>query len=371
MSDIIDEPYPLWDPAVPLPERARVPFLDMVTHTMVHRAIPGEQQFLHESSIAVAGEELVVAFANDPLDENSAEGIVRARRSKDKGRTWSAPEIVGPGARMEDGLHCDNHVTLHVHEGVLYAYASRWRGGIQGDGAWHPLPSMRAIQFRFEGEAGWVETGVTIPQFLLMHGPQKLGDGSLIIAGEYGFTAPAVAIAEQGDISNWRTVPISTARKLKFPEPTILVYPDRLVAVIRNTFLVGPPVGTALVSESEDFGRTWSEARPSNLPMVDSKPFGGVLSTGQTFLIFNFPDPASRRGHLVIGVSRPGERALSMLRTVRQGIPPVMLEGLCKEPQWSYPYACEHEGALHVTYSISKEDCAMSIIPLEALEIRH
>jgi hypothetical protein len=45
------------------------------------------------------------------------------------------------------------------------------------------------------------------------------------------------------------------------------------------------------------------------------------------------------------------------------------MAGLCKEPQWSYPYATEHGGVLYVTYSISKEDCAMSAIPLSALRV--
>lgn len=364
------KPLPLWDPAVEIPGPGAVPFLDHVTHVMVHRAVKGEYQFLHESSIAVHEGELVVAFANDPVDENSAEGIVRARRSRDGGASWSAPEVVAPGADGPDGRLCDNHVLLHSHEGTLYAYASRWAGNLGDDGTWHPLPSMRAVQFRYDPATGaWAETGVTIPHFLLMHGPQRLADGGWIIAGELGFDTPAVAISTDDRMSDWQTYPITTQRELVFPEPTILVYPDRLLAVIRHDFKIGPHQRYALVSESLDNGRTWSEAQVSNLPMVASKPFGGVLSNGQTFLVFNYPDPSLRRGNLVVGVGRPGEQVLCKLRTVRQGIPPLFMSGLCKEPQWSYPYAVEHDGALHVTYSISKEECAMSIIPLSNLEV--
>jgi len=359
--------YLLWNPDRPLPGPGRVPFLDQVTHTMVHRAVPGEMQFLHESSITFHEGVLVAAWANDPRDENSAEGVVRAARSRDLGRSWSAPEMVAPGV---EGRECDNHVLLHSHGGALYAYAARWAGGVQADGVWHPLPSMRALQFQWEGEGrGWRETGVVIPRFLPMHGPQRLRNGGWIIAGEFGFETPAVAICADDGFAAWETVAIRTSLRLRFPEPTIIVEEDRLVAIIRNEFVLGPPQTQALVSESFDHGRSWSEARESNFPMVPSKPFAGILSTGQRFLVSNYPDPVSRRGCLTIAVGRPGERVLSMLRTIRQGVPPVQLAGLCKEPQWSYPYAIERDGVLYVTYSISKEDCAMSAIPLHALAV--
>jgi hypothetical protein len=54
---------------------------------------------------------------------------------------------------------------------------------------------------------------------------------------------------------------------------------------------------------------------------------------------------------------------------IRHGIPPVQLAGSCKEPQWSYPYAIERDGALYVTYSVSNEDCAMSTTPLATLRL--
>jgi hypothetical protein len=369
MTALTNNPrYVLWDPAVPLPRPGKVPDLRCVTHSVVHRAVPGEYQFLHESAVTVHDGKLVAAWANDPRDENSAEGIVRAAWSSNRGKTWERLQVVGPGAVSAAGQECDNHVVLHSHGGRLYAYASRWLGGPQEDHGWHPLPSMRGVQFLYRKETDdWVETGVTIPRFLHMQGPQKLPDGGWIMAGEFGFSEPAVAICEDDDFTVWKTYPITTRRKLRFPEPTVIVEPNRLVAVIRHFNMMGPPRETGLVSESFDGGRTWSEAVESNLPMVDSKPFGGILSTGQRYLVFNYPDPHSRRGNLVIGVSRPGEDRLSALATIRQGIPPVQLVGECKEPQWSYPYAVELEGTLYVTYSISKEDCAMSAIPIDVL----
>jgi hypothetical protein len=361
--------YELWDSASALPRPGQVPDLRVMTHVTVHRAMAGEFQFLHESSITVHDGRLVAAWANDPRDENSAEGVVRAAWSDDGGLSWSKPQMLGPGYHAPAGLECDNHTALHSHGGRLYAYASRWLGGPLEDLGWHPLPSMRAVQFVYDPATdSWSETGITIPEFLMMHGPQPLPGGGWIMAGEFGFYQPAVAVCEDDTFTVWKTYPITTVRKLKFPEPTVIVEQDRLVAIIRNAFMMGPPQDYGLVSESFDNGRTWSEAQLCNLPMVDSKPFGGILSTGQRYLVFNYPDPRSRRGNLVVGVSRPGSDRLSLLRTIRQGVPPVQLVGECKEPQWSYPYAVEHEDKLYVTYSISKEDCALTIIPLSSLQ---
>jgi hypothetical protein len=353
----------LWDPDTPLPPPGAVPFLDEVRHVMVQRAAAGEYQFLHESSVTFHGDELVVAFANDPRDENSAEGIVRATRSRDDGRTWSAPEIVTPGNAA--GRECDNHVLLHSHGGVLRAYAARWRGGVQPDGTWCPLPSMRTLIFAYDAKArAWRETGTSIPQFLPMQAPQRTPNGGWIVAGEFGFEQSAVALCADDGFSTWTTVAIPLPARARFPEPTIIVEPDCMTAIIRNEFMMGPPQRHALVAESRDHGRTWSKAVESNLPMVASKPFGGVLSTGQRYLVFNYPDPHCRRGCLAVAVSRPGEKTFSRLRAIRHGVPPVRLPGLCKDAQWSYPFAVEHGGNLYVSYSISKEDCALSVIPL-------
>ena len=118
-------------------------------------------------------------------------------------------------------------------------------------------------------------------------------------------------------------------------------------------------------SNSADGGRTWTPLAASNLPMTASKPYAGHLSTGQAFLVCNVgPD----RHTLVLAVTAPGERVLSRVWPIRHGASPdLRLPGRAKSPQWSYPYAHEHDGSLYVVYSIGKEDCGLSIIPLHAI----
>ena len=38
-----------------------------------------------------------------------------------------------------------------------------------------------------------------------------------------------------------------------------------------------------------------------------------------------------------------------------------------RSPQWSYPSAIIHEDALYAAYTVSKEDAALSVVPLDCL----
>ena len=67
---------------------------------------------------------------------------------------------------------------------------------------------------------------------------------------------------------------------------------------------------------------------------------GGLLSTGQRYLVWNVPPESGgrRRNELVIGVSRPGQQHLTAVWQIRHG----HSTELGVEPEWSYPYAVEH-----------------------------
>ena len=79
----------------------------------------------------------------------------------------------------------------------------------------------------------------------------------------------------------------------------------------------------------------------------------------------NWPD----RNTLTVAVTRPGAKTFCRIWRVRHGAcPKPRGQGRCARVQWSYPYAHEHDGKLYVVYSIGKEDCGLSIIPLAALD---
>ena len=74
----------------------------------------------------------------------------------------------------------------------------------------------------------------------------------------------------------------------------------------------------ALIARSQDYGRTWTESAPGNLPMATSKPCAGILSTGQRYLICTTAaDTGGRRSPLTIAVSPPGERQFCRIYKIR------------------------------------------------------
>ena len=98
--------------------------------------------------------------------------------------------------------------------------------------------------------------------------------------------------------------------------------------------------------------------------MPRSKAYLGKLSTGQLYLVHN----VRNRDTLAVSVSTPGELTLSHTWRIRHGKSrPPRFAGRAKAPQWSYPYGYEHDGKLYIVYSIGKEECGLSILPVESL----
>lgn len=366
----------LWDDRIPFPAPEDIPLLDHVTHVMVERAVAGEYHYLHESAVAWHRGALHVGWANGPVREtNTCDEVYRGRCSRDGGRTWSPVETVGPA----DTLTAHNHGVYLSAGGTLWAFMARWDNLRREPDKWDlaaidaGLVTEHCEAFtRDERNGGWVSQGLLLKDFIPFDRPKRLDSGRWIMAGETAFIGqPAVLLSEGDDLRRWRRVamPLPAGLVLKFPETSLFVHGQRLTAVIRHQPVGVPsenwPRGIALAAQSEDGGETWSEVSPSNLPMATSKPFADNLSTGQRVLVSS--TPPGGRNTLTVAVSRPGESRLSRIWRIRHGVSPARF---LRNPQWAYPAAVEHEGALYVTYSVSKEDCALSIIPLSALAVR-
>ena len=195
--------------------------------------------------------------------------------------------------------------------------------------------------------------------------PVRLPDGYWITVGQSNDGDPGVLISSGNDFTKWRTVMIpAPAMSRGFGETTLFAdRPGRLIAIIRPG-----RERRAWVSTSADHGATWSEAQPSNFPIGISKMYAGSLSTGQRYLISNLPTPGAPDRHtLVIAVGKPGSETLSTMYRIRFGPPALDYPGFAKSPQWSYPYAHEYDGKLYVVYSIGKEKCGLSVVPLSSL----
>ena len=151
---------------------------------------------------------------------------------------------------------------------------------------------------------------------------------------------------------------------LRFGETDILVGTDRLVALSRYQTNSKENPGNGLISISEDDGQTWSKAIPTTFPMAASRPCLGRLSSGEPYLIFN---PNDRR-RLAIATGPQNSTSLDRVFLVRDSPPPEPRFPAFSRPQWSYPIALEYKDQLLIAYSASKEDAAITAIPIRSLQ---
>ena len=109
--------------------------------------------------------------------------------------------------------------------------------------------------------------------------------------------------------------------------------------------------------------------------MVASKPFAGVLSSGQRYLICSTTaNTGNRRAPLTIAVTRPGDNRYCRIFRIRDAVHHGPGESR-EDVSLAYPYAVEHDGKLYVAYSndggrgANRNSAEMAVIPLASLEV--
>lgn len=352
----------LWDERVPFPRRDEIAFAPGATDVMVHRAGGDGFNFLHDSAIVAHKGTLFAAWYNCPQGEMVGTSIIRARRSRDGGRTWSNVEVIAADREERNIMYVP--VALFSHRETLYAFVTHMKGG----------PDLVHACEAFvldEQSSTWVSRGIIAGPFIANCPPLPLADGDFLMAGRMAEspgqkpTIPAVAISRGDALTQpWRLVPLTAADAWKsdprvvYPETTVIVEQDKLTAVVRRER------DSSLLFFSDDQGRSWSGPHEHNFPMESAKIHAGTLSTGQRYVLCNLPGGRVRRDMLVLAVSRPGEKTYSKLWKIRDG----HSENLRAGPEWSYPSAIEHDGRLWVVYTSEKHHCVMTHIPVKLLE---
>ena len=363
------EDFELWDRSTPLPPLECIPYLERVTHLFVHRGCE-EYQFLHGAAIAHHKGVLFASWENSPRMENSSAAVLRGRRSHDGGLSWSEVEVIAPEI---EGDERHSHGAFLSHGGTLWAFASRY-GGLEEprfnlDAG---FPDLKTEAFVLNEQTDrWESQGIVAEGIYPYDEPMRMNNGDWIMAGMNADTHPVVAISHGDDFTKWDTVEIPAPKRFFFTglpaihvgETTVIPEGREVVAAIRPQKSPWAPV--VLVSVSKDFGRSWADVRESNFPANIGKVYSRTLSTSQRCLIAN---RGEYRNTLVIAVTRPREKSFSKIWKIRHGpSAQARYPARGKGSQWSYPYAIEHDGKLYVVYSATKEDCALSIIPLEAI----
>lgn len=322
-----------------------------ISYVKVHDA-RDDHHFLLGASIIKHGNIWICAYGQSRLEENDSESRFACKYSFDGCLSWSEEtEIAGP-----EGDRSHSHGVLYDDNGTIWAF---YPGARYAGGSTYPELKMEASVLRDDGLV-WEKKGVVLDtDFWPLCEPMRLDDGSVLIAGLFtgnSGSSPAVAIS-RGDLTKWDLSVIPDPSDIKpWGETSVVKYPDRLVAFVRTA------KGTVALSESFDFGRTWSALVLSNHEIADSKVYGGTLDTGSRYLIYNI----GSRKTLSIAVGKTdGSEGFSASYLIRNGWQkdPVYLN----KRQWCYPYAVEDDGKLYVVYSENKENCELTIIPISSL----
>ena len=362
----IVEPVKLWSGGA-VPNAADIPLLQGVEFHVIKKQRPDADGCNWTLGVGLAWHkgQLYASYGFNKGGENTASEETHVRVSSDGGKTWGAPVVMDHG---EGNLGVSHGVFLS-HAGRLWAFMGAFYDNFQ-------RTHTRAYTLN-ETTGAWEPQGVAIDRgFWPMQEPQKMDDGHWIMAGarvSHGYDVvgdlPAVAISRGEDFTRWDLVVIPPAPRLGgiWGESTVIVEGKRILNIARYG-----AKALALVSVSEDYGRTWTPTRPSNLPMATSKPYAGILSTGQRFLVCTTTaDTGGRRSPLTIAVSKPGESDFSKVFLIRTSV----FEGTpgVSDPKadFSYPYAVEHEGKLYIGYT-HKSHAAneLAVIPVSSLAIK-
>jgi hypothetical protein len=341
--------------------------LDIVTHAVVERTKPGGYYYLHEATIAWYRDRFYLGWANHRTreDDNRNE-LIRGTTSPDA-LHWKAEPSIWIQAPAIGG-ESFNHPLLFTQGDTLYGFFVAW---------YNRRPTTEL--FILDDATGiWEhQKKSSIPNFVPFCTPQRMDDGNWITGGSTCWDEAAVIISKGDDLTQWEKVIITRPDtfKLIFPETAIINQGNRLLALCRPNQNPGYRTSTAPVSESRDYGRTWTPLALSNFPLAPSQPFAGRLSTGQNYLLTCNLEEG--RHLITIAVTGPDGGLFHRIFKLRHQEWPVVRHfggwgdgsraGMTTE--WAYPGAIERNGNLYVTYSQGKEDCVLSIVPLDVLTV--
>jgi len=353
----------LWDSSRPLPKSEDVPQLKDVTfHEIKKRDVEADgYNWLHGVALAWHKGRLYSSFGLNAGHENTGSEVAGWTVSDDAGKTWSDVRVIDDGS--EAGNHAVSHGVFYSHEGKLWAFMGSFFGRRSN-------VHMRAYVLD-ESSGQWQARGrVAGGGFWPMQEPIRMADGNHILAGLIcGEGNPAaVAISHGDDLTRWDIVKIPRPDGMKmWGESTVIVDGARVLNISRYR----RPM--ALVSVSEDYGRTWTTMRESNLKMTASKPYAGKLSTGHNFLVCTTTaDAGNRRSPLTIAIAPPGQWVFEKVYTIRTAEHDGVGESHPKA-RLSYPYAVERDGKLYIGYSNeggrvgNRNSAELAIIPIEQL----
>lgn len=341
--------YQLWTGGQ-IPAKAELKELKHVKFRTIKKFEPEVDgyRFLHGVAIARYQDQWVVTFGHNKGAENTGSEEAQSMFSKN-GKNWGPLiTIANPS-----GDQAVSHGVLLNDKNTLWSFNACFK---------NIMKEMQTNAYSWDNEnKKWVLRGKAVADgFWPLQQPLKMENGEWIMAGAYfgkKGTVPAVAICKEDNFLHWEVKTISTPVNV-WGECTVI--PDGANVLLISRSSNGTPRfkgyshPLAWVSLSKDYGHTWSELQPANLPMAASKPYAGILSTGQRYLIgTTTADSKNARRPLTIAVSKPGENTFSKIYCIRKAVHKKGKVESDPKASLAYPYAIEYKDHLYVVYSNS------------------
>ena len=301
---------------------------------------------------ALPNGEWVVAFLSG-ADQEPASGNPHALiRSADRGRTWSAPEIIHPHPGQENcagELIVDEHRLLFlscVHDGAFGDWRCIEQESADGGRSWSEPRPFEALpergMFMATYRASWGEW-LTPFEYFPSAERQEGADGRVGLR-------PFNGVLISGDRGRSWTRSGLTGPHFSWAENNVVELRDgRLAMLIRYDHS-----GVIYRSDSEDRGRSWGPSAPTDIPNGGSKFRLFRLRDGR-ILLLNNPNPdigrynrlVDARTPLALWVSDDDMRTWAYRRV------------LTDFPGWlAYPdgFVDEDEGTVHFVFDYNRHD---------------
>ena len=295
----------------------------------------------HASTLVeLEGGDILAAWFGGTREGNADVGIWTSRRSNGK---WSEPVEVA----QEPEVACYNPVLFRNPDGSLwlsYKFGpspQTWTGAVRTSpdegSTWSPVRYLPA--------------GLYGP---IKNKPLVLSDGTILagtsVESHRAWTCWVERSEDNGQ--TWtRHGPIVVPKVAKgIIQPTLVPLADgRIRMFVRST----RRIGRICYADSSDEGRTWTEARPTDLPNPNAGIDAVALKDGRIVLVYNHSKTG--RSPLNVAVSKDGgDTWNSFLR-------------LESEPgEYSYPAVIQtSDGDVHATYTWRRKRIKHVVLPLK------
>ena len=320
----------------------------------VFRAEEGTDLYANGAVLTTFQGRFYCMWQTSECDEDSPDTHLVYAMSEDA-EHWSVPMAL-------TGAGCTSGGWWNVGDSLI-AYVNVWPEGLEPRGGevwyrasadgveWSPLQPVRMAD-------GSVMAAV------LEQDPHRFGNR---IVGAAHFqpglqVCPIFTYSSDGKSGWWKAGFEATPRngQSRELEPSVFQRKDgTLVMVFRDQ----ESSFKKLASVSRDQGKTWTKAVVTDFPDSRSKQCAGNLPDGTPFLIGN-PGPGKDRSCLILATASDG-RTFDKAWTLRKEPPERRFEGKAKTPGYSYPKAFVDQNFLYVTYSVNKEEIAVTRLPLK------